>query len=61
MPNKSRPAGKQQPLELVPDFSYEDGHECVTRLAYKLWEQRGAVSVHRKLTGSQQNKPSTRR
>ena len=41
MPNKSRPAGKQQPLELVPDFSYEDGHECVTRLAYKLWEQRG--------------------
>jgi len=41
VPNKSRPAGKQQPLELVPDFSYDDRHEFVEKLAYKLWEQRG--------------------
>ena len=32
---------KQQPLELIPDFSYESRYEFVTKLAYKLWEQRG--------------------
>jgi hypothetical protein len=41
MPDESRPHDKQQPLELIPDFSYESHHEFVTKLAYKLWVQRG--------------------
>jgi hypothetical protein len=41
MPDESRPPDKQQPLELIPDFPYESRHEFVTKLAYKLWEQRG--------------------
>lgn len=41
MPDKSRPSDKQQPLELMPDFSYESRYEFVTRLAYKLWVERG--------------------
>ena len=41
MPDKSRPPDNKQPLELIPDFSYESRHEFVTELAYKLWEQRG--------------------
>jgi hypothetical protein len=41
MPDESQPPVKQQPLELIPDFSYESRHEFVTKLAYKLWEQRG--------------------
>jgi hypothetical protein len=32
---------KQQPVELIPDFLGEDRHEFVTKLAYKLWEERG--------------------
>jgi Protein of unknown function (DUF2934) len=32
---------KQQPLDLIPDFLGEDRHEFVTRLAYRLWEERG--------------------
>jgi hypothetical protein len=32
---------KQQPVELIPDFLGEDRHEFVTKLAYKLWDQRG--------------------
>jgi hypothetical protein len=41
MPEESRPLDKHQPLELIPDFSYESRHEFVERLAYKLWKQRG--------------------
>jgi hypothetical protein len=41
MPDKTRRRDKQQPLELIPDFSYESWHEFVEKLAYKLWEQRG--------------------
>jgi hypothetical protein len=42
MPNETRPPDRQQPLELVPDFSYESHYEFVERLAYKLWVQRGS-------------------
>jgi hypothetical protein len=41
MPDKSRRRDKRQPLELIPDFSYESRHEFVEKLAYKLWAQRG--------------------
>jgi len=41
MPDDSRPFDKQPPLELIPDFPYEDRHEFVEILAYKLWAQRG--------------------
>jgi hypothetical protein len=41
MPDESRPLDKDQPLELIPDFSYESRYEFVERLAYELWEQRG--------------------
>ena len=32
---------EQQPFDLIPDFAGEDRHEFVTKLAYKLWEERG--------------------
>jgi len=32
---------RQQPVQLIPDYLYEDRHEFVEKLAYKLWEQRG--------------------
>ena len=41
MPDESQPPDEQQPVELIPDFRYEDRHEFVTKLAYKRWEQRG--------------------
>jgi hypothetical protein len=41
MPAESHSPNKQQPLELIPDFSYEDRHEFVEKLAYELWTQRG--------------------
>jgi hypothetical protein len=41
MPNKSKSSDKQQPMELVPDFSYESRYEFVEKLAHKLWEERG--------------------
>jgi hypothetical protein len=41
MPNELAEMDKQQAVELIPDFSYEDRHEFVERLAYKLWEERG--------------------
>jgi hypothetical protein len=41
MLDKSRPSDEQQPLELIPGFSYESHYEFVARLAYKLWLQRG--------------------
>jgi len=41
MDDQSRPLDEQQPLELIPDFSYESRYEFVERLAYELWEQRG--------------------
>jgi hypothetical protein len=41
MPNELAETNRQQPLELTPDFAYEDRHEFVTRLAYRLWEERG--------------------
>lgn len=31
----------QQPLELIPDFAYEDRYEFVERRAYEHWEKRG--------------------
>ena len=39
MPNE---LAEQQPVELTSDFSYEDRHEFVTNLAYKLWKKRGS-------------------
>jgi hypothetical protein len=51
MPDESRPPDKQQPLELIPDFSYENRHEFVEKLAYKLWAKRGVLSVHRTRSG----------
>jgi hypothetical protein len=41
MPNQSRPPDRQQPLELIPVSPHERRHELVTKLVYKLWEQRG--------------------
>jgi hypothetical protein len=41
MPDESRPTHEQQPLELTPDFLFESRYEFVTKLAYKLWAQRG--------------------
>lgn len=41
MPNELAELDKQEPLELIPDFAYEDRYEFVERLAYKLWVQRG--------------------
>jgi hypothetical protein len=41
VPDEPRPPDEQQALELIPDFPYESRHEFVTRLAYKLWTQRG--------------------
>ena len=41
MPDESRPPDTQQPLELIPDYSYESGREFVEKLAYQLWERRG--------------------
>jgi hypothetical protein len=41
MPNELAEMDNQQPVELIPDFSYEDRHEFVEKLAYKLWEERG--------------------
>ena len=38
---ESRVSDMQQPLELIPDYAYESRYEFVTRLAYKLWLQRG--------------------
>ena len=31
MPNELAEMDKQQPVELIPDFSYEDRHEFVTK------------------------------
>jgi len=39
--DKLKPSDKQQPLELTTNFLGEDRHEFVSRLAYKLWEERG--------------------
>ena len=44
MPNELAERTMQEPVELMPDFSYEDRHEFVERLAYKLWEERGRPS-----------------
>ena len=41
MPDNKSPDSQQPLLELVPDFLGEDRHEYVSKLAYKLWEQRG--------------------
>lgn len=32
---------RHQPLELIPDYLYEDRHEFIEKLAYRLWEERG--------------------
>ena len=61
MPNELAEMDKQQPVELIPDFSYEDRHEFVTNLAYRLWKKRGSPQVHRKSTGLRRNELSTRR
>ena len=41
MPDKFGELDKQQPLELTTDFLGEDRHEFVSKVAYKLWEERG--------------------
>ena len=41
MPDNLKPANRQPPLELIPDFLREDRHEFVSKVAYKLWEERG--------------------
>jgi len=42
MPNEHAEMERQQSVELIPDFSYEDRHEFVTNLAYRLWKKRGS-------------------
>lgn len=42
MPNELAEMDNQQPVELIPDFPYEDRHEFVTNLAYRLWRKRGS-------------------
>jgi len=42
MRNEHAEMDKQQSVELIPDFSYEDRHEFVTNLAYRLWKKRGS-------------------
>jgi hypothetical protein len=42
MRNEHAEMDKQQSVELIPDFSYEDRHEFVTNLAYRLWKERGS-------------------
>ncbi len=42
MPNELAETDERQSVELVPDFSYEDRHEFVTNLAYRLWKERGS-------------------
>lgn len=37
----SHPPDQQQPIELIPDYSYESRYEFVENLAYKLWLRRG--------------------
>ena len=44
MSNELAGMDKQQSVELIPDFPYEDRHEFIERLAYKLWEERGRPS-----------------
>ena len=41
MPSKSQPWSAQQPVQLIPDFSYESRSEFLKRLAYRFWVQRG--------------------
>ena len=41
MPDEHKSPDRQQALELIPDCLGEDRHELVSKLAYKLWEQRG--------------------
>jgi hypothetical protein len=41
MPARLQSPNKQQPLELTTDFLGESRHEFVTKVAYKLWEERG--------------------
>lgn len=41
MPDKVKSPDKQPSLQLIPDFSGEDRHEFVAKLAYKLWVERG--------------------
>jgi hypothetical protein len=60
MPNEPAEMDKEQPLELIPDFSYEDRHEFVQKLAYKLWEERGGRPVRLMSTGSRRNGLCTR-
>ena len=41
MPDAFGKLDKQPPIELTTDFLGEDRHEFVSKLAYKLWEERG--------------------
>jgi hypothetical protein len=41
MPNGIVELDKEEPVELMPDYLYEDRHEFLEKLAYKLWEGRG--------------------
>ena len=42
MPGECRQPDNVQPLELIPDHIYESRYEFVTKLAHKLWLQRGS-------------------
>ena len=42
MPDEHAEMDKGQSVELIPDFPYEDRHEFVTNLAYRLWKKRGS-------------------
>jgi len=44
MPNELQSQDGQQSVEIIPDFLYEDRHQYVEKLAYKLWEERGRPS-----------------
>jgi hypothetical protein len=41
MPNGLAALDKRQPVELIPDYLYEDRREFIEKLAYKFWEERG--------------------
>ena len=56
MPNELAEMDKQQPVELIPDFSYEDRHEFVRNLAYQALGKEGAPS---RFTGSRLGRGGT--
>jgi hypothetical protein len=61
MPNELAERTMQEPVELIPDFSYEDRHEFVERLAYKLWEERVDRPARPTSIGQRRSELCTRR